>query len=108
MPRGPALGTLRLSEPLRRERRRILHTVHDRIEEVAEQERRTAATLTAERSRGVDDPIALFVAGARAYLEGTWTTGGSADSSWRTTAPRGSTPCAASGTARGSGATPGS
>jgi AcrR family transcriptional regulator len=37
-----------------------------------EQERRTAATLTAVRSRGVDDPIALFVAGARAYLEGAW------------------------------------
>lgn len=37
-----------------------------------EQERRTAATLTAERSRGVDDPIALFVAGAKAYLEGAW------------------------------------
>ncbi|MBC2907567.1 TetR/AcrR family transcriptional regulator [Streptomyces sp. PSKA01] len=37
-----------------------------------EQERRTAATLTAERDRGVADPIALFVAGARAYLEGVW------------------------------------
>ncbi|MFE5891166.1 TetR/AcrR family transcriptional regulator [Streptomyces sp. NPDC056468] len=37
-----------------------------------EQERRTAATLTAERGRGVDDPLALFVAGARAYLEGAW------------------------------------
>ncbi|MFJ3718564.1 TetR/AcrR family transcriptional regulator [Streptomyces sp. NPDC090057] len=37
-----------------------------------EQEHRTAATLTAERGRGVDDPIALFVAGARAYLEGAW------------------------------------
>lgn len=37
-----------------------------------EQERRTAATVTAERNRGVDDPIALFVAGARAYLEGAW------------------------------------
>ncbi|MFJ9865959.1 TetR/AcrR family transcriptional regulator [Streptomyces sp. NPDC101165] len=37
-----------------------------------EQERRTAATLASERSRGVDDPIALFVAGARAYLEGAW------------------------------------
>jgi AcrR family transcriptional regulator len=37
-----------------------------------EQEHRTAATLTAERNRGVDDPIALFVAGARAYLEGAW------------------------------------
>ena len=37
-----------------------------------EQEHRTAATLTAERSRGVNDPLALFVAGARAYLEGAW------------------------------------
>lgn len=37
-----------------------------------EQERRTAATLAAERDRGVDDPIALFVAGARAYLGGAW------------------------------------
>ncbi|MFF2515860.1 TetR/AcrR family transcriptional regulator [Streptomyces sp. NPDC058086] len=37
-----------------------------------EQERRTAAMLASERSRGVDDPIALFVAGARAYLEGAW------------------------------------
>ncbi|WP_240123436.1 TetR/AcrR family transcriptional regulator [Streptomyces sp. MUM 136J] len=37
-----------------------------------EQERRTAATLAAERGRGVDDPIALFMAGARAYLEGAW------------------------------------
>ncbi|MFF9090585.1 TetR/AcrR family transcriptional regulator [Streptomyces sp. NPDC014991] len=37
-----------------------------------EQERCTAATLAAERSRGVDDPLVLFVAGARAYLEGTW------------------------------------
>ncbi|WP_208865692.1 TetR/AcrR family transcriptional regulator [Streptomyces viridochromogenes] len=37
-----------------------------------EQERRTAATLAAERERGVDDPVDLFVAGARAYLEGAW------------------------------------
>ncbi|MGP4089340.1 TetR/AcrR family transcriptional regulator [Streptomyces sp. KR55] len=37
-----------------------------------ELERRTAATLAAERGRGVDDPVALFVAGARAYLEGAW------------------------------------
>ncbi|MEU2064888.1 TetR/AcrR family transcriptional regulator [Streptomyces sp. NPDC013455] len=37
-----------------------------------EQERRTAATLAGERGRGVDDPVALFVAGARAYLEGAW------------------------------------
>ncbi|WP_406369608.1 helix-turn-helix domain-containing protein [Streptomyces sp. NBC_00647] len=36
MPRGPAMGTPRLSEPLRLERRRILHAVHDRVEEVAE------------------------------------------------------------------------
>ncbi|MGW1958077.1 TetR/AcrR family transcriptional regulator [Streptomyces sp. NPDC001920] len=37
-----------------------------------EQERRTAATLAAARECGVDDPVALFVAGARAYLEGAW------------------------------------
>lgn len=37
-----------------------------------EQERRTAAALAAGRDGGVDDPIALFVAGARAYLEGAW------------------------------------
>ncbi|MDC0770861.1 TetR/AcrR family transcriptional regulator [Streptomyces sp. HD] len=37
-----------------------------------EQEHRTAATLAAQRGHGVDDPIALFVAGARAYLEGAW------------------------------------
>ncbi|MFF5532449.1 TetR/AcrR family transcriptional regulator [Streptomyces cinerochromogenes] len=37
-----------------------------------EQERRTAATLAAERDRGVADPVALFMAGARAYLEGAW------------------------------------
>ncbi|MEV0976508.1 TetR/AcrR family transcriptional regulator [Streptomyces sp. NPDC049915] len=37
-----------------------------------EQEHRTAATLAAERDRGVVDPIALFVAGARAYLGGAW------------------------------------
>ncbi|WP_199833596.1 TetR/AcrR family transcriptional regulator [Streptomyces sp. NRRL B-3648] len=37
-----------------------------------EQERRTAATLAAERGRGVADPAALFVTGARAYLEGSW------------------------------------
>jgi AcrR family transcriptional regulator len=73
-----------------------------------EQERRTAATLTAERGRGVEDPIALFVAGARAYRRAPGTTGGSADSSRRMTAPRASTRCAASGTARGYGATPGS
>ncbi|MFF9815323.1 TetR/AcrR family transcriptional regulator [Streptomyces sp. NPDC014006] len=37
-----------------------------------EQERRTAATLAAERGRGVADPVVLFVAGARAYLDGVW------------------------------------
>ncbi|WP_251092213.1 TetR/AcrR family transcriptional regulator [Streptomyces sp. Caat 7-52] len=37
-----------------------------------EQERRTAATLASERGRGVDDPVVLFVAGARAYLGGAW------------------------------------
>ncbi|MET8581440.1 TetR/AcrR family transcriptional regulator [Streptomyces collinus] len=37
-----------------------------------EQEHRTAATLAAERGRGTADPVALFVAGARAYLEGAW------------------------------------
>ncbi|MER5855534.1 TetR/AcrR family transcriptional regulator [Streptomyces sp900105245] len=37
-----------------------------------EQEHRTAATLAAARSGGTTDPIALFVAGARAYLEGAW------------------------------------
>ncbi|CAL9675163.1 hypothetical protein SUDANB105_07823 [Streptomyces sp. enrichment culture] len=37
-----------------------------------QQERRTAATLAVERGRGVNDPIALFIAGARAYLEGAW------------------------------------
>src|SRR5689334_9952746 len=36
MPHGPALGTPRLSEPLQRERWRVLHAVHDRIEEVAD------------------------------------------------------------------------
>ncbi|MBY8840613.1 CdaR family transcriptional regulator [Streptomyces sp. SP2-10] len=36
MPRGPALGTSPLSEPLRRERWRILRAVHDRVEEVAD------------------------------------------------------------------------
>ncbi|MFH0520036.1 TetR/AcrR family transcriptional regulator [Streptomyces sp. M41] len=37
-----------------------------------EQERRTAATLAAARGSGTDDPVDLFVAGARAYLEGAW------------------------------------
>ncbi|MFF4352614.1 TetR/AcrR family transcriptional regulator [Streptomyces sp. NPDC001530] len=37
-----------------------------------EQERRTAGVLAEARSRGVEDPIALFVEGARAYLEGAW------------------------------------
>ncbi|MET8581441.1 helix-turn-helix domain-containing protein [Streptomyces collinus] len=36
MPRGPDPGTPPLSEPLLRERWRILHAVHDRVEEVAE------------------------------------------------------------------------
>ncbi|QTD96592.1 PucR family transcriptional regulator [Streptomyces cyanogenus] len=36
MPLGPALDTPPLSEPLRRERQRILCAVHDRVEEVAE------------------------------------------------------------------------
>lgn len=35
MPRGPAPGAPALSEPLSRERHRILHTVQDRLEEVA-------------------------------------------------------------------------
>jgi AcrR family transcriptional regulator len=37
-----------------------------------EQERRTARMLAEARSRGVEDPITLFVEGARAYLEGAW------------------------------------
>ncbi|MGP3947821.1 TetR/AcrR family transcriptional regulator [Streptomyces sp. 7N604] len=37
-----------------------------------EQERRTAAVVAEARGKGVEDPIALFVAGARAYLEGAW------------------------------------
>ncbi|WP_369243742.1 TetR/AcrR family transcriptional regulator [Streptomyces sp. R41] len=37
-----------------------------------EQERRTAGVLAEARGRGVEDPIALFVEGARAYLEGAW------------------------------------
>ncbi|MCF6524412.1 TetR/AcrR family transcriptional regulator [Streptomyces sp. JJ36] len=36
------------------------------------QEHRTAAVLAELRTRGVDDPVARFVAGARAYLEGAW------------------------------------
>ncbi|MET9452792.1 PucR family transcriptional regulator [Streptomyces cinerochromogenes] len=36
MPHGAALSPPPLTEPLRRERRRILHAVHDRVEEVAE------------------------------------------------------------------------
>jgi AcrR family transcriptional regulator len=37
-----------------------------------DQERRTAAVVAEARGQGVTDPIALFVAGARAYLEGAW------------------------------------
>lgn len=36
------------------------------------QEQRTAAVLAELRAQGVDDPMAQFVAGARAYLEGAW------------------------------------
>lgn len=37
-----------------------------------EQEQRTAAVVAGARGQGVTDPIALFLAGARAYLEGAW------------------------------------
>ncbi|MET8681905.1 TetR/AcrR family transcriptional regulator [Streptomyces sp. NPDC004647] len=37
-----------------------------------DQERRTTAVVAEARGQGVTDPIALFVAGARAYLEGAW------------------------------------
>ena len=37
------------------------------------QEDRTAAAVSAARARGEQDPIALFVVGAQAYLEGCWT-----------------------------------
>lgn len=37
-----------------------------------EQEHRTAAVVAEARSLGTEEPIALFVAGARAYLEGAW------------------------------------
>ncbi|MFI5683034.1 TetR/AcrR family transcriptional regulator [Streptomyces sp. NPDC051636] len=37
-----------------------------------EQERRTAGVVAEARGRGVDDPITLFVEGARGYLEGVW------------------------------------
>jgi AcrR family transcriptional regulator len=37
-----------------------------------EQEERAAGAVAAARSRGEDDPIALFIAGARAYLEVCW------------------------------------
>ncbi|MER6615696.1 TetR/AcrR family transcriptional regulator [Streptomyces xantholiticus] len=37
-----------------------------------EQEQRTAAGVAAARQHGVTDPMALFLAGARAYLEGAW------------------------------------
>lgn len=36
------------------------------------QEERTAAAVKAARGEGVADPVALFVAGARAYLDGCW------------------------------------
>ncbi|HWH29698.1 MAG TPA: TetR/AcrR family transcriptional regulator [Mycobacteriales bacterium] len=36
------------------------------------QEARAAAAVKAARGTGVDDPVALFVAGARAYLDGCW------------------------------------
>lgn len=37
-----------------------------------EQEQRTAAGVAAARGQGVTDPVALFLTGARAYLEGAW------------------------------------
>ncbi|MGI5164557.1 TetR/AcrR family transcriptional regulator [Spirillospora sp. CA-253888] len=37
-----------------------------------EQEKRAAEAVAAARAAGEDDPIALFVAGARAYLEVCW------------------------------------
>jgi AcrR family transcriptional regulator len=36
------------------------------------QEERTAAAVKAARAEGVADPVGLFVAGARAYLDGCW------------------------------------
>lgn len=37
-----------------------------------EQEQRTAAGVAAARGQGATDPVALFLTGARAYLEGAW------------------------------------
>ena len=37
------------------------------------QETRAAAAVRAARSGGEDDPVALFVAGSRGYLDGCWT-----------------------------------
>jgi AcrR family transcriptional regulator len=37
-----------------------------------EQECQTAQAVAAARAEGITDPIALFVVGARAYLEGSW------------------------------------
>jgi AcrR family transcriptional regulator len=37
------------------------------------QEERAASAVAAAKERGVTDRIALFVAGARAYLDGCWT-----------------------------------
>jgi len=39
----------------------------------ARQEEHAAAAVAAARAAGADDPIKLFVAGARAYLDGCWT-----------------------------------
>jgi AcrR family transcriptional regulator len=36
------------------------------------QEEAAATAVAAARGRGVDDPIALFIAGARAFLQGCW------------------------------------
>lgn len=38
----------------------------------ARQEERAAAAVRAAQAQGVRDPVALFVAGARAYLRGCW------------------------------------
>lgn len=37
-----------------------------------EQEQRTAAGVAAARGQGATDPVALFLTGARAHLEGAW------------------------------------
>jgi len=39
----------------------------------ARQEERAAASVAAARAAGETDPVRLFVAGARAYLDGCWT-----------------------------------